>query len=161
MKDTDLPVFVMIISVPNSWNLSHNSFVSKWHCTGRRSSELHVPTIVGRDWIKGEDEKRRKHKISTMISQMKSSCKLPLLVLVLIAPHRMVMAARPVNLMLCVNSVMLLPNHYTVPHPHRHHRRLRENDQLIWDLWDGEGKWKVNFWVSYNIIISILIIILC
>lgn len=35
------PVLVIIISVPNSWNLSHNSFVSKWHCTGARSSQLH------------------------------------------------------------------------------------------------------------------------
>lgn len=43
-----LPVFVIIISVPKSWNLSHNSFVSKWHWMGRRSSELHDPDIWGR-----------------------------------------------------------------------------------------------------------------
>lgn len=41
------PVFVIIISVPKSLNLSHSSFVSRWHCTGRRSSQLHDPTIFG------------------------------------------------------------------------------------------------------------------
>lgn len=45
---TYLPVFVIIISVPSSWNLSHNSFVSKWHCTGFNSSQLHDPNNPGR-----------------------------------------------------------------------------------------------------------------
>ena len=43
-----LPVLVMIISVPSSLNLSHSSFVSRWHWTGRKSSELQDPTMVGR-----------------------------------------------------------------------------------------------------------------
>ena len=34
---THLPDFVMIISVPSSWNLSHNSLVSKRHCTPSNS----------------------------------------------------------------------------------------------------------------------------
>lgn len=38
---TYLPVFVMIISVPRSWNLSQRSFVSKWHSTFKSSSQLH------------------------------------------------------------------------------------------------------------------------
>lgn len=45
---TYLPVFVMIISVPNSWNFSHKSFVSRWHCIGFNSSQLHEPKSVGR-----------------------------------------------------------------------------------------------------------------
>lgn len=45
---TYLPVFVMIISVPNSWNFSHKSFVSKWHWIGFNSSQLHEPKSVGR-----------------------------------------------------------------------------------------------------------------
>ena len=36
-----LPVFVMIISVPSSWNLSHNSFVSRWQSIGNSWSQLH------------------------------------------------------------------------------------------------------------------------
>lgn len=40
-NNTYLPVFVMIISVPRSWNLSHRSFVSKWHSTFKSSSQLH------------------------------------------------------------------------------------------------------------------------
>lgn len=44
---THLPVLVMIISVPSSWNLSHSSFVSRWHCRGMRSSQLHEPSILG------------------------------------------------------------------------------------------------------------------
>lgn len=46
-KLTYLPVFVIIISVPNSWNLSHNSLVSKWHWTGFNSSQLHEPCRPG------------------------------------------------------------------------------------------------------------------
>lgn len=38
---TYLPVFVMIISVPRSWNLSQRSFVSRWHSTFSNSSQLH------------------------------------------------------------------------------------------------------------------------
>lgn len=44
---TYLPVLVIIISVPSSWKRSHNSFVSKWHCTGFSSSQLQEPTIFG------------------------------------------------------------------------------------------------------------------
>lgn len=33
--------------MPNSWKRSHNSFVSKWHCTGFKSSQLQEPTILG------------------------------------------------------------------------------------------------------------------
>lgn len=47
-SSTYLPVFVMIISVPNSWNFSHKSFVSRWHCIGFNSSQLHEPKSVGR-----------------------------------------------------------------------------------------------------------------
>lgn len=47
IKQTHLPVFVMIISVPKSLNLSHSSFVSKWQIIGRNSSQLQVPTIFG------------------------------------------------------------------------------------------------------------------
>lgn len=39
------PVFVIIISVPKSWNLSHNSFVSRWQWTDNNSSQLHFPFI--------------------------------------------------------------------------------------------------------------------
>lgn len=42
-----LPVLVIIISVPNSWKRSQSSFVSKWHWTGFRSSQLQEPTIFG------------------------------------------------------------------------------------------------------------------
>lgn len=35
-----LPVFVIIISVPRSWNLSHKSLVSKWHSVVNNSSQL-------------------------------------------------------------------------------------------------------------------------
>ena len=38
---TYLPVFVMIISVPRSWNLSQSSLVSRWHSTLSSSSQLH------------------------------------------------------------------------------------------------------------------------
>lgn len=38
----------MIISVPNSWNFSHKSFVSKWHWIGFNSSQLQEPKSVGR-----------------------------------------------------------------------------------------------------------------
>lgn len=33
--------------MPNSWNLSHSSLVSRWHCIGNKSSQLHEPTIFG------------------------------------------------------------------------------------------------------------------
>ena len=39
LKMTYLPDFVIIISVPSSLNLSHNSLVSKWHWMEDRSSE--------------------------------------------------------------------------------------------------------------------------
>ena len=38
---THRPVFVMIISVPRSWNLSHSSLVSRWHSACNSSSQLH------------------------------------------------------------------------------------------------------------------------
>lgn len=63
---TYLPVFVMIISVPNSWNFSHKSFVSKWHWIGFNSSQLHEPKSVGRvccRWIR----KRRTHTHTEMM----------------------------------------------------------------------------------------------
>ena len=39
---THLPVLVMIISVPSSWNLSHSSLFSRWHSTLERSSQLNL-----------------------------------------------------------------------------------------------------------------------
>lgn len=42
-----LPVFVMIISVPSSLNLSHKSFVSRWHTTFRSSSQLNLSCSKG------------------------------------------------------------------------------------------------------------------
>lgn len=39
-SQTYRPHLVIIISVPKSWNLSHNSFVSRWHCRGAISSQL-------------------------------------------------------------------------------------------------------------------------
>lgn len=44
---TDLPVFVMIISVPSSLNLSHRSLVSSRQLTCCRSSELHRSSRTG------------------------------------------------------------------------------------------------------------------
>ena len=41
-----LPVFVMIISVPSSLNLSHSSFVSKKQSTYFNSSQLHFAFII-------------------------------------------------------------------------------------------------------------------
>lgn len=46
------PVFVMIISVSNSLNLSHNSLVSRWHWMGNNSSQLQDPLILGCGWLK-------------------------------------------------------------------------------------------------------------
>lgn len=51
------PVFVMIISVSNSLNLSHNSLVSRWHWMGNNSSQLQDPLILGCGWFGGEDIK--------------------------------------------------------------------------------------------------------
>lgn len=42
---THLPVFVMIISVPSSWNLSHKSLVSRRHSTPA-SSRLQAGDVV-------------------------------------------------------------------------------------------------------------------
>lgn len=44
---TDLPVFVMIISVPSSLNLSHRSLVSSRQLTCCSSSELHRSSSTG------------------------------------------------------------------------------------------------------------------
>lgn len=33
---------MIIISVPNSWNLSHRSLFSRWHSTRAKSSQLHL-----------------------------------------------------------------------------------------------------------------------
>lgn len=45
---THLPVFVIIISVPRSWNLSQSSLVSKWHSVVKSSSQLHLTaTLTG------------------------------------------------------------------------------------------------------------------
>ena len=44
---TNLPVLVMIISVPNSLNLSHNSLVSRWQSTSCSCSQLHLGLICG------------------------------------------------------------------------------------------------------------------
>lgn len=60
LLNTHLPVFVIIISVPRSWNLSHNSFVSRWHWIGRRSSELHDP-VIWRLCVIGRE--RKKHDV--------------------------------------------------------------------------------------------------
>lgn len=46
---TDLPVFVMIISVPSSLNLSHRSLVSSRQLTCCSSSELHRSSSTGFD----------------------------------------------------------------------------------------------------------------
>ena len=46
LKWAYLPVFVMIISVPSSLNLSHNSFVSKKQSTYFNSSQLHFAFII-------------------------------------------------------------------------------------------------------------------
>jgi len=46
---TDLPVFVMIISVPSSLNLSHRSLVSSRQLTCCSSSELHRSSSTGSD----------------------------------------------------------------------------------------------------------------
>lgn len=43
----NLPVLVMIISVPSSLNLSHNSLVSRRHSTGFRQSQLQRPLSCG------------------------------------------------------------------------------------------------------------------
>lgn len=43
---TYLPVFVIIISVPSSWNLSHKSFVSRRHSTSANSLQ-HGGDAVG------------------------------------------------------------------------------------------------------------------
>lgn len=43
--ETHLPVLVMIISVPSSWNLSHKSLVSRRHSTPA-SSRLHAGDVV-------------------------------------------------------------------------------------------------------------------
>lgn len=42
-----LPVFVIIISVPNSLNLSQRSLVSKWHVMCRISSLVHLSCSRG------------------------------------------------------------------------------------------------------------------
>jgi hypothetical protein len=44
---TYLPVLVMIISVPRSWNLSQRSLVSKWHSTLSNSSQLQDIFVLG------------------------------------------------------------------------------------------------------------------
>lgn len=45
LPSTHLPVLVMIISVPSSWNLSHKSLVSRRHSTPA-SSRLHAGEVV-------------------------------------------------------------------------------------------------------------------
>lgn len=45
LPETHLPVLVMIISVPSSWNLSHKSLVSRRHSTPA-SSRLHAGDVV-------------------------------------------------------------------------------------------------------------------
>lgn len=55
-KNSYLPVFVMIISVPNSLNLSHSSFVSKLHCMCLISSLDHRSANCG---LRGGGERAR------------------------------------------------------------------------------------------------------
>ncbi len=63
IEHTYLPLLVMIISVPKSWNLSHSSFVSRWQMTSRSSSQLDRSRrsgFLGTDFVSvGEVDLRR------------------------------------------------------------------------------------------------------
>lgn len=62
---TNLPVLVMIISVPRSWNLSHNSLVSSWQSTDNNSSQLQE--VVGGNGRTGDGVSRSPSSVTNCI----------------------------------------------------------------------------------------------
>ena len=143
----------MIISVPKSWNLSHNSFVSKWHWIGRRSSELHEPVI----W--------RVYDRSEICSKLKS--------IISRQSYENLLFSLPVRVKVCLHQIAVwlenyskpnvvfliaieLLNHCTVQHPLPLRRRLLWNVRLILDLsWLMEENLQIRLWQFWNNLMEI------
>lgn len=120
----------MIISVPKSLNLSQSSLVSRWQWIGRRSSELHEPTILGL-LCKGEWE-----SWGTLPNRLAIlSNYVPALVWVF---HRLKGSVWFLSSCLmwfeAFSTATVLPNHYTAPRPHPAHHCLQQSELSMRDL---------------------------
>lgn len=155
------PVFVIIISVPNSKNLSHSSFVSKWHCTGARSSQLHES--VKRDFVCRNCEIKLKIKelipieicantIAAKKNHEPNKINLPKSVRALIALHLMRMTVMPMTFERFSVCFALILSHCIVQHQHHH----QHTDPLTMGL-----RFKTNcfnsiysIWIKFSVVKS-------
>lgn len=149
------PVFVIIISVPKSWNLSHNSFVSKWHCTGAKSSQLHESVKRDLVWNVYKIENgniiwvlflwnfscyKVDAKNISKLYDLVRNVHLPKSVRVLNVLHPMHTMVKLTMFERFVLRAELFQSHCTVRH--QHHHRFLHNDQLIMGLkYDGNIVW--------------------